>query len=393
MKMRGLRFLSLSVAMALSMSVSSAVAAELKAGVYYLRNVATGLYLSHGGRWGTHMAADSRGIDFRLKGFWSVTAVVDSSRAEGFRTEEVRVCKLFSRFDEDGCLGAEGYVDNKVDTELFIERKGKAYVVRNRANNCLLRLDEGDGLVYFSGESANDRFCQWEFVAEKDMVAQRMKAMRKASSENPVDVTWLMACPNVNNGHDLRMSSWKRDCDFGLFSRYGIYEEDSEPAMMLYAFDPALPDICFNTLPDFKSYQSASLVPGRYKLEAQGFFRDGDVEVAAERRAAGTEVCAYLFAGDSRVPLRSVFDGASAEAGRGFSVQSPYGFVPGSMTEAGYAFQTGAYENELFFEVPVSRAKSTVMLGVCGDEVETGGRWMIVFDNFRLTYYGPAVSK
>ena len=104
MKKRKSIFLA-SMVLLLSMSVFQASAAELESGVYYLRNVATGLYLSYGGPWGTHMAAKSRGLDL----------ILNSGEGDG-------AWRLFSRFDSDGCLGAEGYVDNKVNIDLYISK-------------------------------------------------------------------------------------------------------------------------------------------------------------------------------------------------------------------------------------------------------------------------------
>jgi hypothetical protein len=118
-------------------------------------------------------------------------------------------------------------------------------------------------------------------------------------------------------------------------------------------------------------------------LEVQGFYRDHvDPKVTAEHRDKGTEqLRAKLYAGEHSVPLKSILDDATAEVLDAGEITS-YGWVPNTMHEASNYFNHGYYKNKL--DVWVSNG--TLRLGIrkeTGDE----GDW-VIFDNFRLTYYG-----
>lgn len=338
----------------------------IRAGTYYIRNVATGQYLSHGGSWGTQIAVDSRGIDLKL---------VQTNADEG-------TWRIYSRFDSDGCLGRIGYVDCKEDVDLKItEVSNGIYTIQNVAANRLLRVDAMSGLVYFSGSNTDDEKNQWVLVTAEEELGRRIDAMYEATPEHPADATFLMPCPNINNAHDLRMSAWEIEVGNASCS-WGITEENTEPIMEV--FRPSW-NSCSNA---FTVYQDATLMPGRYKLQVQGFYRDGDFTVAANRRKAGTEkLSAHIFAGSDSAPLKSIFADAPSFSAKGFSTYTSQGYVPNTMTEAGYTMQQGFYENEMYFTV-VS-GEENIQIGVRGDVSNRYDNWT-AFDNFRLTYYGPS---
>ena len=339
---------------------------KLVEGTYYIRNVATGQYLSHGGAWGTHIAVDSRGIDLKLE-------QVDAD--EG-------TWRIYSGFDSDGCLGRIGYVDCKEDIDLKItELTYGVYSIQNVASGRFLHVAETSGLVYFSGTDADNELNQWVLVTEEEMQNQRLISMYLATPAHPADATFLMPCPNVNNGHDLRMSAWVKNVGSASCS-WGISDEDSEPVMEVFRGSY---NMCSSS---FTVYQKATLLPGRYKLEVQGFYRDGDFSSAASRHKAGTEkMSAHFFAGSNRAALKSIFDDAPASSAKGFSTYTSQGYIPNTMTEAGYAMQQGLYENEMYFTVV--EGSETIMIGVSGDVSQNYDNWT-AFDNFRLTYYGDA---
>jgi len=139
----------------------------------------------------------------------------------------------------------------------------------------------------------------------------------------------------------------------------------------------------FNTTP-LDIYQELSGMPnGYYVVEVQGFYRDNvDPNVTAERRAAGGEqLRASLYAGVYSVPLKSILDGATAEQ-LNAGIQTSYGWVPNSMDETASYFAQGLYINKVDAWV----TDGTLRIGI---RKETGeeGDW-VIFDNFRLTYYG-----
>ena len=213
-----------------------------------------------------------------------------------------------------------------------------------------------------------------------------MASLTTASENNPVDATFLIANANINNARDKRIASWTINTGTA-YRNYGIGDIDTEPIMEVFrSYNNQSSD-------PFSVSQVVDLVPGYYKLEAQGFYRDGDYSVAADKRTNGTEeIHAYLFAGDDRIPLKSIFTEATQTARKGFSANTTHGFVPNTITEAGYCFQSGLYNNELFFAVPDNgTSREKIEIGIRGEQSFNYNNWT-AFDNFQLTYYGTSAS-
>jgi hypothetical protein len=346
----------------------------IKEGTYYLRNVASGLFITNGGNWGTHIAVDKRGLDLRLR-----------------KSQDGKHWRLYSGFlynqSTDGALGTEGYVDNGVGIDHEITQLSDGIFTIKADNGFLLTTNDKNNLADFEGESASDKRAQWEFVKADEMYAQRMAALSNASSTNPADATFLIQSPNINNARDIRLSAWNRIIG-SAYCNYGISDIDTEPIMEVFRNGDIM---CSNS---FSVSQVISLIPGYYKLEAQGFYRDGGYSDATTRRTNGEEqIDAYLFAADKQVPLKSIFDDATSEREKGFGIKTVHGYIPNTMTEAGYTFQTGAYNNELYFSIPEGSEK--IEIGIRGDESFHYNNWT-AFDNFQLTYYGddnPSPNK
>lgn len=335
-------------------------------GYYYIRNVASGLFITCGGNWGTHIAVDKRGLDLYLRKSLDGKHWVINS---GF---------IYSQTTE-GALGTEGYVDNGVGIDHELTQISENIFTIKADNGFLLTTNDKNNLADFEGESASDKRAQWEFVKADELYAQRMAALFNASSTNPVDATFLIPNANINNARDQRIAAWNRNAG-NANNNYGISDIDTEPIMEFFRNGDIM---CSNP---FSFSQAISLIPGYYKLEAQGFYRDGGYSDATTRRTNGEEqIDAYLFAGDKQIPLKSIFDDATPEREKGFSIKTTHGYIPNTMTEAGYTFQSGAYNNELFFNVP--EVPDKVDIGIRGDESFHYNNWT-AFDNFQLTYYG-----
>ena len=343
---------------------------ELAEGIYYIKNVGTGKFATNGGNWGTHIAIDNRGLDLRLQKsinqYW----------------------KILSGFTSDGAFGKEGYVDNTIDIDLTITKQSEGIYTIAANDGSLLCADAATGLADFVSSSASNTKAQWIFIPADALIAERSANLLSASEKNPVDATFLIANANINNAGDERIASWNINCG-SAYCNYGIHDIDTEPIMEVFrSYD----NLC--SYP-FSVSQVVKLVPGYYKLEAQGFYRDGDYDVAANRRTNGTEeIHAYLFAGDDRIPLKSIFSEATQTVRKGFSTNTTQGFVPNTMTEAGYCFQNGLYNNELFFAVPDNSGIGweKVEIGIGGEQSFNYNNWT-AFDNFQLTYYGTSASN
>lgn len=152
----------------------------------------------------------------------------------------------------------------------------------------------------------------------------------------------------------------------------------------------------------FDTYQEISNMPtGVYTLEANAFFRgswedhanhanyvaklyahaDGDTlttEIHNPWDALRTEP----IAGDAST---TYFETPNAEE-KGEHDGATY-YIPSNPSTARLYFEDGYYQNKLFFAVE----EGTVRLGISKDQKITGSDW-VVFDNFKLSYYGKSAE-
>lgn len=207
----------------------------------------------------------------------------------------------------------------------------------------------------------------------------------RASWDEPLDVTSLVANPNYDEGN----SKWT-----GSYSTGG--SSSNRVAERYYA--------------NFNVHQTITGVPnGHYRLSAQGYYRYGDIgyqqeysydynnqecvankvyamyttPFAVTARQQGLErIYAQLYANDYWTPFHSIFDEYYDSNVHQDDRETPLGFVPHTMAAAGRAFNNGDYTMTLEFPV----TNRTIDLGVR----KNGGYkndWA-VWDNFRLEYLG-----
>ena len=346
----------------------------LEEGVYYIKNVATGKYLTCGGSWGTHVMVDDLGLDIKLQksgngSLWKLLT--------GFRTD--------NSLDPVGALGEEGYVDNMVNTEHSIEQVGEGIYAIVAMTGKYLTVNSTSGIANFNGTSANNTKAQWEFIPVDELLAERINNLHSASINNPVDATFLIGASNFNR-YDLRFDdAWT--ADFGTATGYiGVGHPNTENTE---AFLEIFRNANYESSSPFSITQKIHFLPGRYKLTMQGFYRDGDYQVAAQNRKDGTEqIDAFLFVGYKSIPLKSIFDEAKSVSTGGWNTWTSQGYVPNTMQDAGYTFKTGAYQNEMVFDI---ETESDVEIGIRGLQSYNYNNWTTI-DNFRLTYYGNEVS-
>ena len=158
----------------------------------------------------------------------------------------------------------------------------------------------------------------------------------------------------------------------------------------------------------FDVYQTLSGLPnGWYRLQAQGFYRYGDVvweehddygwhedngnnvwatytiPYAVISRQLGQErLLATLYGNNAEAPLPSIFDGAHPDYTHNDDQWTDYGFVPGSARGASEAFDAGEYGVELM--VPVT--DGILQLGV---RKSLGYKYdWACWDNMQLFYLG-----
>ena len=133
------------------------------------------------------------------------------------------------------------------------------------------------------------------------------------------------------------------------------------------------------------SQQLTALPKGHYRLSVQGFYRhEADCYQAHQN---GTErLTAFLFAGDAKTPLVSVYSEAMTSAVGNRQLHDGQ-YYPDNSTSAAAAFAEGLYKgNSIEFET-----QGNVMIGVRCQEAGSGN--YCVFDNFKLEYASAANGK
>jgi len=319
------------------------VYAEIANGDYYLKNVGSGKFLTGANDWGTQASLGEYGLSITLERLPNGKYTLDTHVANN---------------QTDHYLGSNGYIDASVAEWIITEPKSGTYA---------LTLDgtsywgyDGSGTVLANAlTDPTQKNAQWQLVTR----AELENALSKAALNNGVDATFYIQGHSFSRNHNEN-AAWMGEPVLGG----PVHDMNAEK---------------FNTTP-LDIYQELSGVPnGYYVVEVQGFYRDNvDPNVTAERRAAGGEqLRASLYAGVYSVPLKSILDGATAEQLNG-GIQTSYGWVPNSMDETASYFAQGLYINKVDAWV----TDGTLRIGI---RKETGeeGDW-VIFDNFRLTYYG-----
>lgn len=134
--------------------------------------------------------------------------------------------------------------------------------------------------------------------------------------------------------------------------------------------------------------QKLSTMPaGVYVLKVQGFQRPGTTATVATDYAAGTDkvdTYAYLVNQSNKQNLCNIMVDAQAQKlGTGTETAAGTLYVPNDMQAASKYFAEGLYENVV---KATTKYRASVTFGLKGTNVMSGS-W-VIFDNFRLYYYG-----
>lgn len=149
---------------------------------------------------------------------------------------------------------------------------------------------------------------------------------------------------------------------------------------------------------NFDIYQIVEGAPvGVYEISMQGFYREGRgdnawnlfFDEAGDPRDERPVSTAFVYLNDAQTPLTNVF-GYQVPVEENFYTgdyyTDPLGMYtyPNNMTDAGLAFDRGAYQVSAFGLVAEGQP---MRIGVHGRSNNLGDSWAI-FDNFKLTYQG-----
>ncbi len=325
----------------------------LKTGTYWLKNVASGKFITAGESWGTCAVFGDHGLDFDFALQEDGTFIIDSKLSNG---------------GESHYFGAEGWMD-AASTKWNIEKlPNGAYTITADGTN-FLGYDESNvwnaqTKVTVNMADKTAEAAQWIIMNKAQMVA----SLEGASLENPADATFFISCANFGRNDTRFASAWQ-----GGPARGGNNDNMAGEK--------------WNT--NFDVYQELTgLLNGYYKLSAQGYYRAGN------GGATGMERNAYLYAGAKKTPLVNINTEAGNEVfnyeGNSVSDVAGMGIVPNNMSTATTGFTAGLYADN---SVIVAVTDGTLRIGVKKD-VLIANDWTM-FDNFELTYYGnedvPAV--
>ena len=317
---------------------------SLGTGTYWLKNVASGKFITAGESWGTCAVFGEHGLDFEFALQDDGTYIIDSKLSNG---------------GESHYFGAEGWMDAAATKWTIARMPGGAYSITANGSN-FLGYDEANVWNAQTKVSVNmtdntAEAAQWIIMSKDKMIA----SLEGASVANPVDATFFISCANFGRNDTRFSTAWQ-----GGPARGGNNDNMAGEK--------------WNT--NFDVYQDLTGLPnGYYKLSAQGYYRAGN------GGATGMERNAYLYAGTSKTPLVNINTeaGNAVFEGGNVSTVAGMGIVPNNMNTATTGFTAGLYaDNSVIAQV----TDGTLRIGVKKD-VLIGADWTM-FDNFELTYYG-----
>ena len=318
--------------------------APLASGTYWLKNVASGKFITAGESWGTCAVFGEHGLDFEFAAQEDGTYIIDSKLSNG---------------GDNHFFGAEGWMDAAATKWNVVKMPGGAYSISVDGAN-FLGYDASNVWNAQTKVSVNltdntAEAAQWIILSKEKMVA----SLENATVENPVDATFFISAPNFGRNDTRFSTAWQ-----GSPARGGANDNMNAEK--------------WNT--NFDVYQDLAGLPnGYYKLTVQGYYRAGN------GGATGMERNAYLYAGAKSTPLMNInaHAGNSVFEGGNTSDVPGMGIVPNNMATASTAFTAGLYADN---SVTVQVTDGTLRIGVKKD-VLIDADWTI-FDNFELTYYG-----
>jgi hypothetical protein len=335
----------------------------LKAGTYYIQNVATGQYISSGATAAYRGILRPHGLDIK---------VTKSGTNYKLTTDHNQVGRVLK--------SADGYVDGEEGTWIIEPLEDGTYAMFSDSQSAYYGYDptnEHPWVLRFL-PSKDTENAHWRFWTK----AALTETLATATMDNPVDASFLIKAPDFLRG-DQRIYTdhcWGNDLTAlngnKSSSSYLVNSHNAEQ------YDKASFDIC----------QTLTGVPnGLYKLTVQGFYRYGSAGTTSGNPFLnGTEEpLVQLYANQKSVPLMSLYALAQDTQSAGFNRQvTGVGYVPDTQEQAAACFSDDYYLNEL---TDIFITDNTLKLGIRKTEKAVSGDWTC-FDNFTLLYYGNDAS-
>lgn len=318
---------------------------------YYLYNVGARKFLEGGNSWGTQASFGEVGA-----------SIVITSTGENVYS----LSSPYNNGGENHYLGTDGYLDNKPASSTWtltaVGDGTNAYTL-SVPNGACCGYDGSSTVMSLSVDAASDN-AKWLLVSKEE----RANLMKQATAESGVDASFFIVNPNFSRNYN----PWGWAEDGSKCTHTG---DNTDKLVEIYNQEGV------------NFYQTINGLPnGKYVVSCVGFYRNGNVALAAESLANGTEVInSYLYAGGNQTPLVSIFEGwgktlaGTADATIGEETKK----IPDRPGEGATDFRGGVYPRT---EVEATVTDGTLTFGIRKTAL-TDNDWTL-FDSFRLTYYG-----
>lgn len=246
-------------------------------------------------------------------------------------------------------------------------------------------FSKGGGEQYYLASAANpdEEHAVWQIITK----AERMTALGSATADSPADASWLVPSADfVNN--DARYDLWTKKYD-GDFGRGGDVAGDLGRGSMIISSVGSTYAEMYTTLTD--------LPDGKYTLQLQGFYRDGSHNEIGTKRDAGDEMLrAVYYANDVQQNVMSICDNTPAAVlGNYYAWQSGNYWVPkdSDKPSAQRCLQLGMRDGYGYVNDPIEVIVRDGQLTIGVKKGSKSNDDWLVFDNFKLTYYGPVTYQ
>lgn len=360
-------------------------------GKFYLYNVGRKQFLQGGSDWGAHAALGLPGIELTF-----------SEKGEKDGRKKYLIETGLYNGDANHFLGYRGYMDSEgIDNGgfSFIEVEGKPGVYNmvqgdypdvHVAWNPYASVDAGNSDETTVGtEERNldpqNPYAQWMLITKAD----RDALMEIATKENPVDVTYYIKSPNVNQ-RERADQVWERTG----FVIWGGYGGDNRNSFNFELWD------------DTGDLQQRieGLPAGYYELSCQGLYRNGTHKYGDSVKGSDPLLGqanlpqisnAYLYGGNDEsieVALPNILSETGKAPGEGVDYADKDNTIVYHIPEFCDQIQNfvryGLYKASVKFEWNPENDDDTMPIGVYVSEMgDEPGCWTVV-DNFRLYYLG-----
>lgn len=319
----------------------------LTGGEYYLRNVATGKFLTAGANWGTRAKVGRTGNRLTL----------EPTAAEN--TFNIKTTLSY--------LGDNLYMDNSNAAPYrFAIIDGTPYYTIT-LNDKALTVD-ADNVIQPAETDESDKSQQWEILTHQQLVDELNK---KASATNPLDATFFIKGANFGR-NDNDVDSWKVDKQnkLNVNLKDGLNIDDLTSSNFIgELYNPSFSG---SGKSNGTITQNISGLPnGKYILTFQGFTRNGNNEFYVSLN--GTN---YIFPDIATGGMDTkIHNDAVASGGK---------YVPNTMSSAAAFFNEGLYTTTC--DLTIKEHKLTILINKPHNK--STSTWT-TFDNFVLTYLGP----